>query len=151
MSPVLFFELFIIHSILDLENTTTGSYMKSNISEDTLATDKTRESIIAAAEKLIRRHGPAKTKIVDVARHLGMSHANVYRHFENKAGIENVVAERWLENIIEPLNSILKGRGLASNRIRKWIFKLIEIKSDPSKTTRNYSRPTIRLRKAHGK
>lgn len=93
-----------------------------------LSADETKENIISAAETLFRRHGPAKTKIVDVARHLGMSHANVYRHFTNKAEIEDVVAERWLESIIQPLDAIVKGRGLASNRLRKWINTLIEIK-----------------------
>ncbi len=59
----------------------------------------TRERILTAAEELLRRHGPAKTTVADVARALGMSHANVYRHFASKAELRDVVAERWLHSV----------------------------------------------------
>lgn len=88
----------------------------------------TRERIIQAAEELIRRHGPAKTRVVDVARQLNMSHANVYRHFANKADIEDIVAARWLEGIARPLEEIVAGEGAAEERLRDWLAMLIAIK-----------------------
>ena len=39
-----------------------------------------RDRILAAAEDVIRRFGPDKANVVDVARALGVSHAAVYRH-----------------------------------------------------------------------
>ena len=45
---------------------------------------------------MLRRYGPAKTKVVDVARALGVSHGSVYRHFASKAALRDAVAERWL-------------------------------------------------------
>jgi AcrR family transcriptional regulator len=91
-------------------------------------TEETRERIIVAAEEVLRRHGPERTKIIDIVKHLGMSHSNVYRYFDNKAAIEDVVAERWLAKIVVPLEKYTTSRGLASNRLRKWVGKLIEIK-----------------------
>ena len=41
----------------------------------------TPERILDAAEEVLRRFGPTKTTVVDVARALGVSHGSVYRHF----------------------------------------------------------------------
>lgn len=95
-----------------------------------------RERILQAAEDLLRRHGPAKTKVVDVARHLGMSHANVYRHFSSKADIQDLVAGRWLRGIADPLDRFIKQDKPAEERLRAWVDGLIEVKleklaSDP--------------------
>ncbi len=87
-----------------------------------------RSKIIVAAEDLFRRHGPAKTNVVDVARHLGMSHANVYRHFASKAAIQDAVAAGWLERMIAPLDQIVRSRASAEDRIFRWVERLIEIK-----------------------
>jgi AcrR family transcriptional regulator len=102
--------------------------MRAKSTKGSLTADETKEQIITAAEELLRRHGPTKTRVVDVARHLGMSHANVYRHFENKAGIEDIIAERWLAEMIDPLEKYTSSRGLASNRLRSWVNDLIELK-----------------------
>ena len=40
----------------------------------------TRDRIVATAEDVVRRFGPEKATVVDVARALGVSHAAVYRH-----------------------------------------------------------------------
>ena len=86
------------------------------------------DNILGAAEDLLRRHGPQKTNVVDVARHLGMSHANVYRHFENKAAIQDAVAARWLQRIAAPLEEIVSEPGSAEARLRRWVSRLVEIK-----------------------
>ena len=65
---------------------------------------ETRERILAAAEDAAAAAWPAKTTVADVARALGMSHANVYRHFASKAELRDVVAERWLHAVTDPLD-----------------------------------------------
>lgn len=95
-----------------------------------------RDRILDAAEDMLRRYGPAKTRVVDVARHLGMSHANVYRHFDSKASIQDLVAARWLAGICDPLERFVTKRGSAAKRLRDWVNELIDIKegkfrSDP--------------------
>jgi AcrR family transcriptional regulator len=38
------------------------------------------ETILTATEDVLRRHGPEKATVLDVARALGVSHASIYRH-----------------------------------------------------------------------
>jgi AcrR family transcriptional regulator len=66
----------------------------------------TREEILVAAEEVLRRHGPAKTNVVDVARALNVSHGSVYRHFPSKAALRDAVAERFLKSVHESLEDI---------------------------------------------
>lgn len=87
-----------------------------------------RERILLTAEALLRRHGPAKTSVVDVARALSMSHANVYRHFASKAALHDAIAERWLHRVSTPLADIAAGSGTASERLEAWVVTLAEIK-----------------------
>jgi AcrR family transcriptional regulator len=87
-----------------------------------------RERILKAAAELLRRHGPAKTTVVDVARALDMSHANVYRHFASKAELQDAVADRWLKAISEPLQEIVRGKGKASTRLEQWVQTLAAAK-----------------------
>lgn len=87
-----------------------------------------RERILLAAEALLRRHGPSKTTVVDVARALDMSHANVYRHFDSKAALHDAVAERWLHRISTPLADIAAGSGSASERLETWVLTLMAMK-----------------------
>jgi AcrR family transcriptional regulator len=96
----------------------------------------TRERILDTAVELLRRHGPAKTSVVDVARALDMSHANVYRHFASKAALLDAVAERWLKGVSDPLQAIVDAPGDAAERLERWILALAEVKrrkvlSDP--------------------
>lgn len=51
----------------------------------------TRDRILAAAEDVIRRFGPAKATVVDVARALGVSLAAVYRHVATEAELRDLV------------------------------------------------------------
>ena len=66
----------------------------------------TREEILDAAEEVLRRYGPAKANVVDVARALNVSHGSVYRHFPSKAALREAVAERWLESVAQPLAAL---------------------------------------------
>ncbi|WP_285680262.1 acyltransferase domain-containing protein, partial [Kitasatospora phosalacinea] len=46
-----------------------------------------RIASLRTAEDVLRRYGPAKATVVDVARALGVSHGSVYRHFGTKAAL----------------------------------------------------------------
>ncbi len=85
---------------------------------------ETRERILAAAEELLRKHGIAKTSVVDVARALEMSHANVYRHFASKSELQDAVAEQWLAKIMAPLRAIVAEKGDAAERLERWVLTL---------------------------
>jgi AcrR family transcriptional regulator len=88
----------------------------------------TSERILQTAEDVIRRYGPAKATVVDVARALGVSHGSVYRHFPSKAALRDAVSARWLARITGPLASIADGDGPARDRLRRWFDALIAMK-----------------------
>lgn len=81
--------------------------------------------ILDAAEGVLRRHGPEKTNVVDIAKVLGMSHGNIYRHFPNKKALLEAVAGRWLHALMEPLLAAAGDRNLnAAERLRAWFDTL---------------------------
>jgi AcrR family transcriptional regulator len=91
-------------------------------------TDAQRQRIMDAAEVVIRRHGPGKTNVVDVARELGQSHASVYRYFASKAELFDALVERWVARVSEPLEAIARGEGPAGDRLREWLMALFRAK-----------------------
>ena len=88
----------------------------------------TRDRILAAAEDVIRRFGPSKATVVDVARALGVSHTAVYKHVASKAELRDLVVGRWVEATMPPLRAIVAERGPAPQRLRKLIDALIAVK-----------------------
>ena len=88
----------------------------------------TRDKILEAAEDVLRRFGPSKATVVDVARALGVSHGSVYRHFASKAALRDAVLERWLHRISDPLEVVARGREPAPERLRKWLDALMAAK-----------------------
>lgn len=88
----------------------------------------TPERILDAAEEVLRRFGPAKATVIDVARALGVSHGAVYRHFASKAALRDAVVERWLARVSAPLAAIAAEEGPAVPRLRRWLDSLIAAK-----------------------
>src|SRR5512145_1617784 len=88
----------------------------------------TDERILEAAEEVLRRYGPGKANVVDVARALGVSHGSVYRHFPSKAALRDAVTERWLAEISAPLEADATGQGTAPERLRRWLDLLVTSK-----------------------
>ncbi|WP_225821192.1 TetR family transcriptional regulator [Streptomyces naphthomycinicus] len=88
----------------------------------------TAERILEATEEVLRRHGPAKATVVDVARALGVSHGSVYRHFRTKAALREAVTKRWLDRTSRRLAGIVDGDGTAEQRLRAWLAGLFEAK-----------------------
>lgn len=88
----------------------------------------TAERILDAAEDVLRRYGPAKATVVDVARFLDVSHGTIYRHFPSKAALRDAVAERWLHRVSEPLAVIAKEPGAAPERLHRWLVQLMTLK-----------------------
>jgi len=87
-------------------------------------TDAGRRRILEAAEAVLRRHGPAKTTVVEVARALGQSHASVYRYFASKAEMIDALVGDWLAAVTAPLAVIARSEGPAGDRLRAWLLAL---------------------------
>jgi AcrR family transcriptional regulator len=88
----------------------------------------TADRILEAAEEVLRRYGPAKANVVDVARALGVSHGSVYRHFGSKAALRDAVTERWLASISEPLEAVAQQEDPAPERLQQWLDLLVSSK-----------------------
>jgi AcrR family transcriptional regulator len=93
-----------------------------------IETPLTRDQIVDAAENVLRRFGPEKATVVDVARALGVSHAAVYRHVANKSALRDLVVGRWMEQTMPPLRAIVAATGAAPQRLRKFLDTLIATK-----------------------
>ncbi|MFD2615906.1 TetR family transcriptional regulator [Terrilactibacillus laevilacticus] len=94
-----------------------------------------KSEILDAAEKTLRRFGPDKTSVTDVAKELGISHGTIYRHYPSKEKLREAVTERWLdEKIIFPLTEIAE---METNdpihHLKNYLFKLIELKQTYAK------------------
>jgi AcrR family transcriptional regulator len=88
----------------------------------------TAERILEATEEVLRRHGPAKATVVDVARALGVSHGSVYRHFRTKAALREAVTLRWLDRTAGALAGIVAEDREPEARLRDWLRGLFEAK-----------------------
>ncbi|GAA4050943.1 TetR family transcriptional regulator [Streptomyces shaanxiensis] len=89
----------------------------------------TAERILATTEEVLRRHGPAKATVVDVARALGVSHGSVYRHFRTKAELRGAVTKRWLDRTTQVLAGIAAdGERDPEARVREWFAALFAAK-----------------------
>ncbi|MBN0048256.1 TetR family transcriptional regulator [Streptomyces actuosus] len=89
----------------------------------------TAERILEATEEVLRRHGPAKATVVDVARALGVSHGSVYRHFRTKAALREAVTKRWLDRTSEELSGIAADEDrVPEARLRDWLEALFRAK-----------------------
>src|SRR6478609_6286079 len=86
------------------------------------------QAILDTAEEVLRRYGPAKASVVDVARALNVSHGSVYRHFPSKAALRDAVTERWLARVSEPLEAVAEGSGPAPARLERWLRALFAAK-----------------------
>ncbi|MEV5238156.1 TetR family transcriptional regulator [Streptomyces cinnamoneus] len=88
----------------------------------------TQDRILEATEDVLRRFGPAKATVVDVARALGVSHGSVYRHFGSKAALREAVTERWLDQSHAELSALADAGGPAEERLRDWLAALFAAK-----------------------
>lgn len=87
------------------------------------------ETIVSATEEMLRRHGPDKTTVLDVARQLGVSHGSVYRHFRSKAALREAVIQRWLDQVRDELTAAAHNRELPpAERLRALLTRMFATK-----------------------
>lgn len=89
-----------------------------------------KTEILNAAEQTLRKYGPDKASVTDVAKLLGVSHGTLYRHFPSKAALREAVTERWLEEmIVAPLSEMARiPTDNALQQLGDYIAKLVELK-----------------------
>ncbi|MFD1549976.1 TetR/AcrR family transcriptional regulator [Levilactobacillus fuyuanensis] len=60
----------------------------------------TREKILSTAERLIQETGNAEVTLAQIATALGMTHAALYKHFQNKQALWEAVSAAWFQREI---------------------------------------------------
>ncbi|MEX2962001.1 TetR family transcriptional regulator [Microbulbifer sp. TYP-18] len=90
----------------------------------------TREKILDAAEDVLRKFGPRKITVVDIARSLNVSHGAVYRHFDTKSALHEAITSRWLERAMVPLAEISNKTSSPKKRLHDWFKALMDIKRE---------------------
>jgi AcrR family transcriptional regulator len=88
------------------------------------SSDDTRFAILETAKAHLRRFGEDKMTIVDIARGLDMSHANIYRFFKNKAEILDAIIEEWLGKTEDVIAEIATRPGSAAERLEMLVVEL---------------------------
>jgi AcrR family transcriptional regulator len=79
---------------------------------------------LQTAEGLLRRFGNDKLTVVDIARALGMSHANVYRFFKTKSEILDAIIDEWLTKLERFVEEIAQRPTSACARIEAVVLEL---------------------------
>lgn len=95
-----------------------------------LKPEEIRQAALEAAEAVIRRHGVERTRIVDIARIVGVNHALLYRHFKDRAALIDAVSERWLARLQDDLGAIAAAEGDPVIRIKQWFTALYRAMRD---------------------
>lgn len=85
-----------------------------------------KEIILNTTEDVIRRFGPDKANITDVAKVLKVSHAAIYRYYDGKTDLWKAVTERWLTQLHAPLLDILKEECNADIKMRHYLEVMTE-------------------------
>ncbi|MET9961687.1 TetR family transcriptional regulator [Streptomyces sp. NPDC006326] len=89
----------------------------------------TPERILETTEDVLRRYGPTKATVVDVARALGVSHGSVYRHFPSKSALREAVTDRWLAKSVDRLEEIASAPAEpAPSKLEAWLEALFDAK-----------------------
>lgn len=84
--------------------------------------------ILDTTTDLLRRYGPDKTSVVDVAKALGVTHGSLYRYYPDKAALFDAVIQRWLDELSRPLPAVAARQSAADSRLKEWLLTLIKIK-----------------------
>ena len=81
-----------------------------------------RTQIVEAASEHFSRYGYEKTTVSDLAKEIGFSKAYIYKFFDSKQAIGEVICSNCLNAILEAVNKAMEGAPTASERFRR-LFK----------------------------
>lgn len=68
--------------------------------------EETREEILRTADALFRERGIAKSSIADIALELGMSPANVFKHFHSKTVLVDAICDRHITRMVDRFDTL---------------------------------------------
>ena len=93
------------------------------------AEHRVRDQIVEAANEHFRHYGYAKTTLADLAREIGFSKAYIYRFFESKQAIGEVICARALDSITQEIEPAVEQGQSASDKIRRLFRTTVDMSS----------------------
>lgn len=91
------------------------------------------QQIIETAQRLIVEKNSTDISMSQIAKQLNVTHAAIYKHFENKDALWLAVAQHWFDtNIINKINSQIDDAE-AKSYLHDWLWQFVNAK----KTTFN--------------
>ncbi|MGL4610989.1 MAG: TetR family transcriptional regulator [Trueperaceae bacterium] len=85
-------------------------------------------AVLEAVEANVRRYGLERTRLVDVAKTLGISHSALYKLFPDKQTLLDEVSDRWLLYIEAELEKVVGRKSKAATKLRDWFVTLHQLK-----------------------
>ncbi len=84
----------------------------------------------------MREVGFEKVRLTDIAKDLGVSHAALYSHFQDKTALLDAVSEKWLTEMDKSLEAICKKSKEPTEKILLWMItlhraKVAKVLNDP--------------------
>lgn len=68
--------------------------------------EETKQDILTTAETLLRQKGFSGFSIADLAAELGMSPANVFKHFRSKAALADAICDRHITRLVGRFDTV---------------------------------------------
>ncbi len=93
-----------------------------------LTQEELKHAILEALETNVRRYGLERTRLVDVAKSVGVSHSALYKLFADKRALLDEVSDRWLLHIESELETVVKRKIKATPKLREWFLALHQLK-----------------------
>ena len=89
-----------------------------------------RDQVVEAATQHFGHYGYEKTTVSDLAKAIGFSKAYIYKFFDSKQAIGEVICSNRLAMIMALVNSAISEAPTASERLRRLFRSLVEAGSD---------------------
>ncbi|EIC84098.1 TetR/AcrR family transcriptional regulator [Serratia sp. M24T3] len=89
-----------------------------------------RDQVVEAATEHFGHFGYEKTTVSDLAKYIGFSKAYIYKFFDSKQAIGEVICSNRLEMIMAIVNSAIADAPTASEKLRRLFRALTEAGSD---------------------
>lgn len=101
-----------------------------------LTPSEIQDKAVEIAIDQMRAKGFEKVRLVDVAKEMGISHAALYSHFQDKTALLDAVSERWLVGLDQLQDLLVAEKKDPLQKIRTWFLnlhrmKLEKVKLDP--------------------
>jgi AcrR family transcriptional regulator len=85
-----------------------------------------RQQLLDAADRVIRREGP-DVSMDEIALEAATAKPVLYRHFGNKGGLYQALAERYVRAVVEAIRDVLQKPGPPRDRLRGAINAYLEL------------------------